>query len=68
MKSTNASSSAFGWDFQSNAAIMLMLKNIDKATKVKVEGQTEDIEITFTNGKMLMSQVKSVVKPMISAM
>ena len=63
MKSSNASASAFGWDFQSNAAIMLMLKNIEKASKVKVEGQSEDIEITFTGGKMLMSQVKAVVKP-----
>lgn len=63
MKSSNAMPSAFGWDFQSNAAIMLMLKNIVKASKVKVEGQSEDIEITFTGGKMLMSQVKAVVKP-----
>ncbi|MEA4898709.1 MAG: hypothetical protein VB115_10740 [Christensenellaceae bacterium] len=63
MKSSNAMPSAFGWDFQSNAAIMLMLKNIEKASKVKVEGSTEDVEITFANGKMLMSQVKSVVKP-----
>ena len=63
MKSSNASASAFGWDFQSNAAIMLMLKNIEKAYKVKVEGSTEDIEITFTDGKMLMSQAKAVMKP-----
>lgn len=63
MKSSNASASAFGWDFQSNAAIMLMLKNIEKASKVKVEGQSEDVEITFTDGKMLMSQAKSVMVP-----
>ena len=62
VKSSNASASAFGWDFQSNAAIMLMLKNIEQASKVKVEGSTEDVEITFADGKMLMSQVKSVVK------
>jgi len=62
LKSTNASPSAFGWDFQSNAAIMFMLKNIAQATKVKVEGQTEDIEITFSDGKMLMSQAKSVMR------
>lgn len=63
MKSSNASASAFGWDFQSNAAIMLMLKNIENASKVKVEGSTEDVEITFSSGKMLMSQVKAVTKP-----
>ena len=34
-KSSNATASAFGWEFQSNAAIMLMLKNIESASKVK---------------------------------
>jgi hypothetical protein len=63
MKSSNASASAFGWDFQCNAAIMLMLKNIEKASDVKVEGKTEDIEITFSDGKMLFSQAKAVVNP-----
>lgn len=63
MKSSNASASAFGWDFQSNAAIMLMLKNIEKASKVKVEGLSEDVEITFGDGKTLMSQAKAVMKP-----
>lgn len=62
MKSSNASAAAFGWDFQSNAAIMLMLKNIDKASKVKVEGHSQDVEITFADGKILMSQAKSVMK------
>ena len=63
MRSSNASSSAGGWEFQSNAAIMLMLKNIENASKVKVEGDTEDIEITFSNGKMLLSQAKAVTNP-----
>ena len=63
MKSSNASASAFGWDFQSNAAIMLMLKNIDIASKVKVEGQDEDVEITLTSGKKLMAQAKSIFNP-----
>ena len=63
MKSSNASASAFGWEFQCNAAIMLMLRNIEKASKVKVEGSTEDVEITLSDGKMLMSQVKAVVDP-----
>lgn len=63
MKSSNATAAAFGWDFQSNAAIMLMLKNIEKASRVKVEGQSEDIEIIFSDGRKLMSQVKAVMKP-----
>lgn len=62
-KSSNATSSAFGWEFQSNAAIMLMLKNIVEASKVKVEGENEDVEITFSNGKMLMAQAKAVEDP-----
>lgn len=62
-RSSNATASAFGWDFQSNAAIMLMLKNIERASKVKVEGENEDVEITFSNGKMLMAQAKAVVDP-----
>lgn len=63
MKSSNSTASAFGWDFQSNVAIMLMLKNIERASKVKVEGLTEDVEITFSNGKVQMSQAKAVMKP-----
>lgn len=62
-KSSNATSSAFGWEFQSNAAIMLMLDNIKEASKVKVEGENEDVEITFSNGKTLMAQAKAVEDP-----
>lgn len=62
-RSSNATASAFGWEFQSNAAIMLMLKNIIDASKVKVEGETEDIEITFSNGRVLMAQAKAVENP-----
>jgi len=59
-KSSNASSSAFGWEFQSYAAIVLMIKNIEKASKIRVEGSKQDIEITLNNGKKIYSQVKSV--------
>lgn len=62
-KSSNATASAFGWEFQSNAAIMLMIKNIVNASKVKVEGENEDVEITFSDGKMLMAQAKAVENP-----
>ena len=63
MKSSNASTSAFGWDFQCNAAIAIMLKNIAKATCVKVEGENEDIEVTLSDGKIIFSQAKSVSNP-----
>ena len=62
MCNRNASPSAFGWDFQVNAAIVLMLDNIEQAKAVRVEGKTEDIEIFMSNGKKLYSQAKSVVK------
>lgn len=61
MKKRNASFSAFGWDFQVNAAIVLMLENIEEVDKVRVEGTTEDIELTLTSGKKIYSQAKSVV-------
>ena len=61
MKKRNASFSAFGWDFQVNAAIVLMLENIEEVDKVRVEGATEDIELTLTSGKKIYSQAKSVV-------
>ncbi len=62
MVNRNASGSAFGWDFQSNAAIVLMLKNIREATAIKVEGQMEDIEVYLENGNIIYSQAKSVFK------
>lgn len=62
MGDRNASPSAFGWDFQANAAILLMLENIREADKVRVEGADEDIEITLKDKTKIYSQVKSVIK------
>jgi len=62
MESSNASPSAFGWDFQSNAAIVLMLTNINVASSVKVEG-IEDIEVVLNTGDRIFSQSKSVSNP-----
>jgi hypothetical protein len=53
--SSNASDSVSGWDFQRNAAIVLMLLNIEKAKSVKVEGGSEDIEI-FCNYSAINSR------------
>jgi len=60
MGKRNASPTAFGWDFQCNAAILLMLENIKDADKVRVEGADEDIEITLSDSTKIYSQVKSV--------
>lgn len=61
MKKRNASFSAFGWDFQINAAIVLLLENITELDKVRVESATEDIELTLESGEKIYSQAKSVV-------
>ena len=58
MGDRNASPSAFGWDFQVNAAILLMLENIREADKVRVEGADEDIEITLKDKTKIYFQVK----------
>jgi hypothetical protein len=58
--SSSVPASAFGWDFQVNAAIVLMLKNIKQARAVKVEGPTDDIEVYLNNGNVIYSQAKSV--------
>lgn len=63
MGERNASASALGWDFQVNAAILLMLENIKEAEKIRIEGADEDIEITLIDGTKIYSQVKCVAKP-----
>lgn len=55
----NASASAFGWEFQANAAIVLFIRNIEDADSVRVEGAREDIEIYLSNGQTIYSQAKA---------
>jgi hypothetical protein len=55
----NASPSAYGWDFQVGAGIILMLENIKDFTEIKMEGKNDDIELTFPDGK-IFAQAKSV--------
>jgi len=63
MSSRNASPSVFGWDFQVNSALLLMLENIKEAKRVRVEGADEDIEITLQDQSKIYAQAKAVVKP-----
>lgn len=63
MSERNASASAFGWDFQANSAILLMLENIKDAKRVRVEGADEDIEITLQDRSKVYAQAKAFVKP-----
>ena len=63
MNDRNASASAFGWDFQANSAIILMLENIRDAKCIRVEGVDEDIEITLQDQTKIYAQAKAVEKP-----
>lgn len=58
---SNASPSAFGWDFQTNAAIVLMIENIQSVVQIRVEGKLEDIELKLLNGNYIYSQAKSII-------
>lgn len=56
----DASGSAFGWDFQVNAAIFLFLKYLDEIETIKVEGKYQDIEIKKTDNSFIFAQAKSI--------
>lgn len=58
-KKTNASPSAYGWEFQVGAGIVLMLDYAKEFTSLKMEGKDDDIEITIPGGKVY-AQAKSV--------
>lgn len=60
--SSNASSEIFGFDFQVNATIFLLLDNINEIKSVRMEGATEDIELTMNDGSQIMAQAKGIVK------
>ena len=51
----------FGFLFQANAAIVLMLENIKELKSIRLECN-EDIDIEFVDGSYLLAQAKSVVK------
>lgn len=63
MTNRNASDVMFGFSFQANAGIMLMLKNIKELDSIRLEGAKEDIEINLSTGKKIFAQVKAVVRP-----
>lgn len=60
---TNATASAFGWDFQSNAAILLALKHIRDLESIKIEGKIDDIELYLKDSKRIFAQAKSQEDP-----
>lgn len=59
-KNRRAQSVLFGFDFQVNAAIVLMLENLVDLKSIKLEGNYEDIELILENNEYLLVQAKSV--------
>lgn len=55
-----ATSVWFGYDFQANAAIVLMLEHIQDMSTIRLEGY-EDIEIQLNDGSYVLAQAKAVV-------
>lgn len=60
LKNRRANATLFGFDFQRNAAIVLMLENIKELKSVRLEGNEEDIEISLNDGQKILAQAKAV--------
>ena len=61
MANRRASSVVFGFDFQVNAAIILMLENISDLKSLRLEGDNEAIDLTLNNNQHILAQAKAVV-------
>ena len=58
----NASSAVLGYEFQINIAILFMFRYLKDIISLEVEGEKEDIEITFADKNKYMIQAKSQTK------
>ncbi len=61
MASRRADAVLFGFDFQVNAAIVLMLENIKELSSLRLEGNEEDIVLTLNDDQKILAQAKAVV-------
>jgi hypothetical protein len=59
-KDRRAHAVLFGFDFQVNAAIVLMLDYIIELEYLRLEGNFEDIELTLSEGKTILAQAKAI--------
>ena len=57
-----ADSVVFGFDFQVNAAIIIMLENIKDMVSLRLEGNHEDIEVKLNDDSYIFAQAKAVVR------
>ena len=60
MSSRRANAVLFGFDFQVNAAIMLMLENMADLESLRLESNYEDIDLTLADGRHVLAQAKAV--------
>ena len=60
LASRRADQVMFGFEFQVNAAIILMLRNIKSLDTIRIEGNYEDIELQLTDGEKILAQAKGV--------
>ena len=61
-KDRRANAVLFGFDFQVNAAIVLMLENIKELNSLRLESNNEDIDIELKSGDHVLAQAKAVEK------
>lgn len=61
-KSRRANAVMLGFDFQVNAAIVLMIENIEDLKSLRLEGNYEDIELELQNNQYILAQAKAVEK------
>lgn len=57
----NASSTIYGFAFQRDAAIVIMLEFIKDMESIRLEGNYEDIELKLSNGDYIFAQAKSMI-------
>ena len=60
LASRRADQVMFGFEFQVNAAIILMLRHIKSLDTIRIEGTYEDIELQLTDGEKILAQAKGV--------
>lgn len=61
-KDRRADAVLFGFDFQVNAAIVLMLENIKELQSLRLESENEDIDIELDSGDHILAQAKAIIK------
>ena len=61
-RSRRADAVIFGFDFQVNAAIVLMIENIRELESLRLEGNYEDIELKLNGGGYILAQAKAIEK------